>query len=186
VLGFVVVVPFAAAAAVSGRVGRAALALVGFVAVVSLSQPVSANVPPPGAAALGAGNVTVTCTPWSVLYYDYTSNSYGRIDGQCPAGGSVVCGRNTLVGGNYPQWYGAGTCYEVFVSAGSGGGSTGGSNEALTAALEAVAAAAAQSASAVDAFSVQAQNTGMPLSVHPSLYVVLGMIGAAWILFRDS
>jgi hypothetical protein len=125
VVGFVVVVPFAAAAAVSGRVGRAALALVAFVAVLSVSQPVSANVPPPGAAALGAGNVTVTCTPGAVLYYDYTSNSYGRIDGQCPAGGSVVCGRNTLVGGNYPQWYGAGTCYELFASApdpGTGGG----------------------------------------------------------------
>jgi hypothetical protein len=124
VFGFVVVVPFAAAAAVSGRIGRAALGLVAFVAVVSVSQPAAAGPAPFGGTQLGLSGASVTCTPGASLVYVFDYADWSFPEGECPSSGGYVCGTLGIVpsSGNNVAWHGAGKCWELVTGGGDGGG----------------------------------------------------------------
>jgi hypothetical protein len=126
VLGLVLFVALAR----SGRYQGAGAAVVVSLALVFAVAPVRAASNPTGAAALGIGGATITCTAGAILFYGARDFDIGAMDGVCPTSGTVVCGRNTI----RPQ-YGThiadqfyGNCYELWPSAEGGGtgGETGG------------------------------------------------------------
>lgn len=126
-LGLVVVVPVTARAIVDGRLGAASAVLVAFVALSSFTPGArAAGNPPPGSTLMGAGNTTQACEPGAQLFYVYTGVHYINSDGLCPSGGSVLCGKQTLVNGQTPFWYGTGNCYQLVTTGdpGTGGGDT--------------------------------------------------------------
>lgn len=128
VVGLAGVVPLVARWVVDGREGRAALALVGFVALCTLTGP-SHAVMPPGAVYLGTRAELMTCAEGDYIFF-YRTTGTGTtqvdlltFDGMCPSAAQWTCGSGAYNGnGTHIQSFTTGTCVSIYGSGGGQGG----------------------------------------------------------------